>query len=1432
MLTRTRTFAALALLALLVGAAVLLLSPSRPHAQEDQGVLAGFISRTLSSPGSTVSIGAVEGPLSSDAMIRNVTIADRQGIYLRIDTIRLVWRRTALLSRRLEVQNLEIGKVELLRKPIPDPSAAPPAADAPLLPELPLKVEIGKFAIAEFILGEPVVGAAARFAASGSASLGRAAEGLNAAFEVRRTDAPGLSSVKLTFVPSSQQLDLSLQHDEPAGGIVARLANLPGLPPVKLDVTGSGRLDDWRGRIAFDAGPEINARGDAVLSRDNQIRRLGLNLGARIESLLPPAVSAIFAGDTTLQGRIVFGDDGGYAIEGLRLGSQLAELTVGGYLTARNELNVTARARALPNTGGATARGSARIERLVFDATAMGDLAAPRVEGKLDLKGLEGPGAKIGTLAAMISAEPESAGSKRYRVIMDGEVDGLSLADGGVSEALGSRAVLKLRALDNEDAITEVSDLSVTSPNVKLAFTGRSGPKLLEGQVQADILRLAAFSRLAGRPLSGQGYVAATLSGDPSQALTRAVLNGRATELALGHPVADRLIGRQASLAGTVTRRREALTLEGVTLSGRHVTAGLDGTMGDGRIDMRAALALPDLSQVDRQLAGAARADADVTGDALDPNATLTLSAPNARAMNRPVRDLRLTINARTVSSAPNITVAATGDIDGKPLTADITAKEDGRAWALDRLVARLGSVSAEGQGRIDGNRLATGRLAVTAGDLDDLSPLVLTRLSGSLRATVTADAADGRQALVIRGDGQRLAFGTTSLNILRADLRADDLYGRPRLDGQATVDRLVAGSETVERIELKATGAAEATDIAVAARARGFALAGAGRLVPGTPNRLDLASFTATRSGARIALARPASLAFEGGKVRTERLTIALQGGEIEVSGLLGSELDATIAARRVPLAALDILAPGTGLNGTVDARATLRGPAAAPRGPFEATVRGFSAPASRSAGVPALDITARGEARGERATLDARIAGGRTIALTIGGSVPLAPAGALDVTVRGTLDAALANAQLAGSGQRVAGRLTIDGVLRGSSSRPDIQGSATLAGGSFADPLNGVTFTAIEGRFAGRGTDIAIERLTARAKNGGTVSVSGRVNADPLRGFPADLRIAARNAEVVSSDIVQMTTSLDLAVTGPLATTPRLSGRMDVTTIEVRVPDRLPSTAEPLRDARHVGAPAQTRARLAQIARQRAAAANRRTAPFNATLDVVVDAPGRVFVRGRGIDAELGGQLRLAGTTRDIHANGAFEMRRGRLSLLTQRLDFTRGRVTFGGGDLIPDLDFVAETRATDITASIGITGRATEPEFALTSTPSLPQDEVLSRLLFQRAAAGLSPFQAVQLAQAVAILSGSGGPDAFEATRRALGVDNLDVTTGASGPTVGVSRAINERVRVGVRTGAKPENSAVGVDIDLTRRIRIQTEIGADGRAAAGIGAEVEW
>ena len=146
---------------------------------------------------------------------------------------------------------------------------------------------------------------------------------------------------------------------------------------------------------------------------------------------------------------------------------------------------------------------------------------------------------------------------------------------------------------------------------------------------------------------------------------------------------------------------------------------------------------------------------------------------------------------------------------------------------------------------------------------------------------------------------------------------------------------------------------------------------------------------------------------------------------------------------------------------------------------------------------------------------------------------------------------------------------------------------------------------------------------------------------------------------------------------------------------------------------------------------------------------------------------------------------------------------------------------------------TARIAVTGPASSPEFSFSSSPDLPQDEVLSRILFQRPSGGLSAGQALQLAQAVAQLSGGSGNDAFERLRRSLGVDSLDITVGAGGgPGVGVSRYISDNVRVGVRAGARPEESGVTVDIDLTRRLKAQGEVNAEGGTSVGLGFEMEY
>src|SRR5690606_9526217 len=65
---------------------------------------------------------------------------------------------------------------------------------------------------------------------------------------------------------------------------------------------------------------------------------------------------------------------------------------------------------------------------------------------------------------------------------------------------------------------------------------------------------------------------------------------------------------------------------------------------------------------------------------------------------------------------------------------------------------------------------------------------------------------------------------------------------------------------------------------------------------------------------------------------------------------------------------------------------------------------------------------------------------------------------------------------------------------------------------------------------------------------------------------------------------------------------------------------------------------------------------------------LDITLIATQGVFVRGGfGIDAEVGGSLRIIGTTGNPQAIGGLQLRRGRMEALGRRFDFTRGEITF---------------------------------------------------------------------------------------------------------------------------------------------------------------------
>lgn len=1417
---------ALLVLALLAGGAYFSTSPGG-------GTLAAAISRNASTPDMKVEIGALDGLLSAHPAARDITLADRDGVWLKIDRVAIDWSPLALLWFRLDIDRIDIPAVDVLRRPTPGEET--PAKKDEAKPSnggawfgLPIRIRLGEFALGRLSLGEPVVGAAAALSANASFEVG---DNARFSLDAQRLDAPGTYMASGAFAPADKALRLDARVSEPAGGLIARVANLPELPPVDIKLDGDGTLDAFEAKFAASAGDAAKLDGDARLTREAAGRRLTFNLASAFAKLLPKEIAALFANGAKLDGDALLADDGAATLERLALQGSAFTLEASGKLDAARNIDGRATLRGLPAAEGV----GFRARTLSGEATIAGSLSRPSADLQFLVGDAEGAGGRfehIDLSAKAVADGDLSDPSTRLDIQAQGQGAGLAFADAALADAIGSSASLSLRARANGAGDADIGLAKIETGASAATFSGRAGPSALDGRLIVSAPDLSRFARLAGRALRGALTLAADLSGAPKDGRIGAKLNGSIANPAIGVAAVDGLLGRRLLLTGGVAALPDGgFAIDNLALKGDRVAAQANGSATTETAAVEANIDLPDLRALDPRLSGRGDVKAALTGSLKKPDATFAANLRDAHANGRPIGRLSLKGEAYDLRDALTAVATLDGDIDGRPAQGRVRAARAGTGWKIDDLNLAVGRDTVKGALTLDAAGLANGRIAVAAPHLDDLSPLALRNLAGQLSADIALDAANGTQDIRVVAQGAGVSAQDARIAKLNATFSARDLYRRPALDGDIAGDDARFGKEELRKLRLTAKPSGDgATALDLSLDARGFAIASRATLTPGERMRFDIAQLSAQRAGQKITLAQPAAVTISGAGAELKGVSIALGAGRLDVDGVAGDRLDLIAKARAIPLSIASLVDPTLSLGGTLDAEARIQGSKSAPQGDWRIKLAKATAAELRANGLPAVNATASGRLAGSRTTLDADIVIGAQSKLKIAGSAPLGEGG-LELSVKGAVDAALANTMLAANGRTVAGKATVDLKLSGAAVSPIIGGTVALDNGAFDDPLNGVSLSKITGRLEGRGRDLNISSLTAQTKNGGQIAVTGRVNVAPDAGLPGSLHIAAHNALLANTDIASSTGDLDLTVSGPLARAPKVAGSVKLANLDVNVPDRLPASLKPLPGSKHIDAKGFASQMLALERKQKAKAGKQSN--FNAALDLAISAPNRIFVRGHGIDAEFGGDLKVGGTIQKPNVVGGFDLRRGKLQLLTQRIDITRGNLTFAGG-LTPQLNFTAETTAADVTARIAVTGLAAQPTFTFSSTPELPQDEVLSRLLFAKAFGSLTPFQAVQLAAALAQFSGAAtGVDAFEKMRKALGVDSLDLAAGgAGGPTVGASRYIMDGVNVGVRTGQNPSQSAVNVGVDVMKGVRAQSETRADGKTSVGVGVEWEY
>ena len=811
-----------------------------------------------------------------------------------------------------------------------------------------------------------------------------------------------------------------------------------------------------------------------------------------------------------------------------------------------------------------------------------------------------------------------------------------------------------------------------------------------------------------------------------------------------------------------------------------------------------ANLALPDLGPFGT-LAGTA-----LSGSA---GVDLRIAAAGQPRLDA-IGELRLT-------QAPGSVQGLLGPLAGVGLS----AQADGDAWRIESARIDGSHLAAALQGRVDRQSLDLG----WALELPNLSPLA-TGWSGSARAQGGISGPLVAPRLVADLDLEAVPPGQGPARIAgRFAAQPGDLEGFLRLSGDWAGQPLAAKAAARGPTNaLALTGEASLTT-----PAGPLNLSAAGGL-DAPARRLTLRRLEGKVEDARLRLLAPAVLDLANG-VAVDRLRLGLGGGSIEVAGRLTPRLALDATLERLSLDLARLIAPNLPLSGSLDARLQLEGRLQAPLGSVRAEVKGLRLTEGTGRALPParIQLAANLGAAGSDIDLQTEVSGRADLRLRggVGGSLPLAP-GDLALRAEGRLDLSLLDPLLTGGGRQLLGQTRLDARITGTPAAPRVDGALRLSDGTLWDRNIGLALTGAQGRLRLAGDTLQVERLSARA-GGGDMVLTGTVGVlSP--GIPLDLRLVARDARPIQLDLLNAEGDADLRLQGRATESLSATGSVLLRRVEIRLPDRLPPDIAVL-EVREVGGASHP---------TRRAGSGPPLIPAQAVrLDLGISAPRAISVRGRGIDAELGGEIQLRGSLAKPAVSGGFDLLHGQYELVGQTLKFSRGRLGFdGAAGLDPTLDLEARVTAAGSTAILQVLGTASSPHIALRGEPELPEDEILSRLLFGVAGGRLSALQAARLGLAAASLAGietGGGPRLLDQARTGLRLDRLSLDSDARGdPTLEGGRYISERVYLGARQGVRAGQTQGVLRMELTPRVRLEADVGSGGGTRGGGSFEIEY
>ncbi|MBX3564357.1 MAG: translocation/assembly module TamB domain-containing protein [Sphingomonas sp.] len=1371
--------AGLAALALLLVAAVLLI-----NTQPGRDFVVRQINQLTLASGLNFRVQRIEGSLYGAMVLRGVEVRDPQGVFASAQEMRVDWRPFSYLRNHIDVRSLTSPEIKLARLPALKPSGDP---NAPLLPDLDIdiaKLDVARIDIAPAVAGQRYV---ARLAGSAHLADGRAqivADGGTVAV-------PGLAGgdtvkLRLDAVPDRNRFDLGLTVDGPANGLIAGLAGLDA--PLALSVDGKGDWASWQGKALGTLGGQQLA-DLAITAKDGrfQVRgqtNPGLYMKGPVERLAAPQLDVDM--DFKWANR---------AADGIvKLRSQALAVEAKGIVDLGQNRFGNLDIDAMLLTPGAIApnlRGRSVRVGLALD----GPFNAPVVDYKISAALLAFGETGVERLYAEGRARVDAD-----RVLVPvraraARVTGLNAAAGGLVTNLtlngdlaisGSQILsdnLKLKS-DRIDA-TAIIAADMSTGRYTGALKGRVNDYQIDG---VGVVNLRTDAELFAAPGGGWG-IRGQIAGE-----TRRIFSDGAREFLGGNAVASARLSLDPKGVVTITdvkmRAPEFRITRG---SGRYDPAG------------------PILLDMDAMSNAYGPMTARVTGTLNAPEILLRAAKPG---LGVGLVDLVARVRGRGDAYA----VSATGGTDYGPFSADVLVRT-GRQLAIDIQKARFAGMDIAGQLTQTAAGPFAGQLSFNGSGVTGTANL---SAQGKFqRADVDAKALSA----VIPGDA-KLSIGRAivTASVVLADtteIVADAQVANLRYGETATIK--------TGRVKIDYRGG-NGTAQAFAAGSSGvpFRIGANARMSPDQ----WLVALQGQASKVNFKTVEPARIDIRGGTYTLAPARIDFDKGSARLAGSYGNGLVLRARLDSLDLALLNLLVPGIGIDGAASGSLDFAQPtpSAFPSADMRIELQNFTRTGLASVSTP-VDISLVGKLLPEGGDLRALVKrGGATIGRLVATLNPLGPeagswttrllAAPLGGGIRYNGPAAVPFSLVGLTDQHLDGPIGIAADFSGRVHEPMLNGVVRANALTYENETFGTKLTnmKIDGRFSN--DEFLLNSLTATAGEG-TVSASGKVGLSQAADYPITLTADLNNARLARSD------SLGATATGKITLTKapgvaKIEGRLDIPQANYEIIRQGAAEVAELTGIRR-------KSQIAQFGPGPAPKPPGFTGVFDLALRIRAD--NQLNVSGMGLESEWRANIVIGGTSADPDVRGTMEIVRGTYSFASRRFDISRGTIRFAGGKYSnPTIDISASTTAEGVTAILNVSGTAQQPRITFTSTPSLPQEEVLSRLFFGTNVTNLSATEAIQLAAALNSLRGSGGGlNPLGKLKSATGIDRLRILgaddASGRGTALAAGKYITNNIYIEIITDARGF-TATQLEISLSRALSILSQTGSFGGSSVAV------